>query len=233
MAKYYPQMMMEMELRNFSPNTIRAYVRHLRAFAKMFGKSLEQLGENEIRQYLHHLKTVKQVSTSNINIAHCALRFFYVKVLQRKWNSERLPRPKVEKRVPVVLSREEVQKILDAITQPKYRVMLMTIYAGGLRVNELAHLKVSDIDSQLMLIRVDQGKGKKDRNTLLSETLLEHLRSYYKVYRPQTWLFPGKRVDQPIRVQAIQRAFQYAKKKPVSASPRRFIPCAIALPRIC
>ena len=233
MAKYYPHMMMEMELRNFSPNTIRAYVGHLSAFAKMFGKSLEQLGEAETRQYLHHLKTVKQVSTSNINIGYCALQFFYGKVLHRKWNTDRLPRPKVEQKVPVVLSREEVQQILDAVTKPKYRVMLMTIYASGLRVNELVHLKVSDIDSKRMLIRVEQGKGKKDRNTLLSETLLEHLREYYKVYRPKTWLFPGQLPGQPIRATAVQKIFRQAKKKPESLSPRRFIPCAIALPPIC
>jgi site-specific recombinase XerD len=198
----------------------------------MFEKSLEQLGENEIRQYLHHLKTVKKVSTSNINIGYCALRFFYEKVLHREWNTDRLPRPKVEYKLPVVLSREEVQQILEAVSTQKYRVMLMTIYAAGLRVSEMANLKLTDIDSKRMLIRVEQGKGKKDRNTLLSETLLENLRNYYKAHRPKTWLFPGKRPDQPIRAEAIQKAFQYAKKKPVSASPRRSIPSVIVLPPI-
>lgn len=215
MAKYYPQTVMEMELRNFSPKTIQAYVGHISAFAKKFGKSLEQLGETEIRQYLHHLRTVKKVSTSNINIGYCALRFFYTKVLQRKWNLERLPRPKVEKRLPVVLSREEVQQILHAVRQLKYRVMLMLIYAAGLRVSEMTKLKLTDIDSKRMLIRVEQGKGKKDRYTLLSETLLEHLRNYYKTYHPTTWLFPGRRPEQPICAEVIQKSFQRAKKKPV------------------
>ena len=233
MAKYYPEMLMEMELRNFSPKTIRAYVGHVSAFAKMFGKSLEQLGENEIRHYLHHLRTVKKVSTSNINIGYCALRFFYEKVLHREWNTDRLPHPKVEKRLPVVLSREEAQQIFDAICEQKYRVMLMTIYAAGLRVSEAAKLKVVDIDSKRMLIRVEQGKGKKDRHTLLSDTLLENLRNYYKVYRPQLWLFPGKRPEQPIGVGSIQKAFQRAKKKPVSTSRRRSIRCVTVLPPIC
>lgn len=129
MAKYYNQMVME--LRNLSPKTIEAYMWHVSAFVKMFGKSLEQLGENEIRQYLHHLKTVKKVSTSNINIEYCALRFFYEKVLHRELNTERLQRPKVEQKLPVVLSREEVQQIFDATLKLKYRVMLMTIYAAG------------------------------------------------------------------------------------------------------
>lgn len=215
MAKYHPQTVMEMELRNFSPKTIRAYVGHISAFAKMFGKSLEQLGENEIRQYLHHLRTVKKVSTSNINIGYCALRFFYTKVLYRAWRVERLPRPKVEKKLPVVLSREEVQQILNAVRKLKYRVMLMTVYAAGLRVSETAKLKLTDIDSKRMLIRVEQGKGKKDRYTLLSDTLLENLRNYYKAYRPAMWLFPGKRSNQPIGVEVVQKAFQRAKKKPV------------------
>jgi site-specific recombinase XerD len=181
----------------------------------MFGKSLEQLGENEIRQYLHHLKTVKKVSTSNINIGYCALRFFYEKVLHRQWNTERLPRPKVEKKLPVVLSVEEVRQIFDVAHKLKDRVMLMTTYAAGLRVSETAKLKLTDIDSKRMLIRVEQGKGKKDRYTLLSEALLENLRNYYKTYHPKMWLFPSKRPDQPIRVEAIQRAFRRAKKKPV------------------
>lgn len=233
MAKYYDQMVMEMELRNLSPKTIESYVWHVSAFAKMFGKSLEQLGENELRQYLHHLRTVKKVSTSNINVGYYALQFFYEKVLHRKWNTERLPRPKVENKLPVVLSREEVQQILDATHQLKDRVMLMTIYGAGLRVSETANLKLTDIDSKRMLIRVEQGKGKKDRNTLLSETLLENLRNYYKLHHPRTWLFPSRRPDLPVGAEAIQRAFRRAKKKPVSASVRRSIPSVIVLPPIC
>jgi site-specific recombinase XerD len=216
MAKFYHQMLMEMELRNFSPRTIEAYVWHLCAFAKMFGKPLDKLGENEIRQYLHHLKTVKKVSSSNINVGYCALRFFYEKVLRRVWNTERLPRPKIEKRLPVVLSREEVQTILDAVANLKHQTMLMTTYAAGLRVSETVHLKLADIDSKRMMIRVEQGKGKKDRYTLLSPTLLEKLRVYYQAYRPALWLFPGSRPGQPIGVASVQKAFQCAKKKSAS-----------------
>lgn len=216
MAKFYPQMLMEMELRNFSPRTIEAYLWHVTAFTKMFGKSPAEMGETEIRQYLHHLKTVKKVSSSNINVGYCALRFFYEKVLHRLWNTERLPRPKMEKKLPVVLSREEVQTILDAVSNLKHQTMLMATYAAGLRVSETVHLKIPDIDSKRMVIRVEQGKGKKDRYTLLSQTLLEKLRVYYQAYRPALWLFPGSRPDQPIGVESVQKAFQCAKKKSAS-----------------
>jgi len=233
MAKYYPQMLMEMELRNLRPKTIKAYVRHVAAFAKMFGKSLADMGEMEIRQYLHHLRTVKKVSSSNINIAYAALRFFYVHTLHRDWSVEKIPRTKKEKRLPVVLSPEEVQAIINAIPDLKHRVMVMATYSGGLRVSETANLKVTDIDSQRGLIRVDQGKGRKDRYTLLSDTLLHNLRDYYKAYRPKLWLFEGKRKDGPVGVETIQRAFRFAKKKPGSRSRPPSIPCVTALPLTC
>jgi integrase len=111
--------------------------------------------------------------------------------------------------------------------------MLMTAYSGGLRVSEVAELKVTDIDSKRMLIRVEQGKGRKDRYTLLSQTLLEELRNYYKAYRPQKWLFPGSRPNEPIDAGSIQRVFKHAKKKPVSESLPPFIRCGIVSPRIC
>ena len=233
MGKLRDQMKMELELKNYAPKTIKAYLGHMEAYTRLFMKSPAEMGEEEIRKYLHHLKTVKKVSTSNINIAYWALRFFYVDTLHREWKVEKIPHPKKEKKLPVVLAQEEVKKLLEAVSNLKHRVMLMAAYSGGLRVSEVANLKIEDIDSKRMLIRVEQGKGKKDRYTLLSQTLLENLRNYYRTYRPKMWLFPGKRPDQPIRVEAIQKAFQRAKKKPVSTSLPRFIPCAIALPPIC
>lgn len=236
MGKLRDQMKMELELKNYAPKTITAYLGHMTAFTRLFMRSPAEMGEEEIRKYLHHLKTVKQVSTSNINIAYWALRFFYVDTLHREWNVEKIPHPKMEKKLPVVLAQEEVKKLLEAVSNLKHRVMLMTAYAGGLRVSEVARLKVTDIDSKRMLIRVEQGKGKKDRYTLLSQMLLENLRSYYTAYRPQKWLFPGSRPDEPIDAGSIQRVFKRAKKKPGSKSPPLFIRCAIsfqdkALPR--
>jgi site-specific recombinase XerD len=233
MGKLRDQMKMELELRNYAPKTIKAYLGHMKAYTRLFMKSPAEMGEEEVRQYLHHLKTVKKVSSSNINIAYWAMHFFYVKTLHRDWKVEKIPHPKTEKRLPVVLAQEEVKKLLEVVSNLKHRVMLMTAYSGGLRVSEVANLKVADIDSKRMLIRVEQGKGKKDRYTLLSQTLLENLRNYYKAHRPQKWLFPGSRPNEPIDAGSIQRVFKRAKKKPVSSSLPLFIRCGIVSPRIC
>jgi site-specific recombinase XerD len=233
MGQLRDQMKMELELKNYAPKTISAYLGHMEAYTRLFKKSPAEMGETEIRQYLHHLKTVKKVSTSNINIAYWALHFFYVKTLHREWKVEKIPHPKKEKKLPVVLAQEEVKKLLAAASNLKHRVMLMTAYSGGLRVSEVANLKVVDIDSKRMMIRVEQGKGKKDRYTLLSQTLLENLRNYYRAHRPQKWLFPGSRPNEPIDAGSIQRVFKHAKKKPVSSSLPAFIRCGIVSPRIC
>jgi site-specific recombinase XerD len=213
MGKLREQMKMELELRNYAPKTIKAYMGHMVGYTRLFMKSPAEMGEEEIRKYLHHLKTVKKVSSSNINIAYWALHFFYVKTLHRDWSVEKIPHLKKEKKLPVVLAQQEVKKLLEAVSNLKHRAILMAAYSGGLRVSEAANLKVADIDSQRMLIRVEQGKGKKDRYTLLSQTLLENLRSYYKACRPQKWLFPGKQLDEPIDAGSIQRVFKRAKKK--------------------
>jgi integrase/recombinase XerD len=146
---------------------------------------------------------------------------------------ERLARPRGRKRLPEVLSRGEIRRLLDAVSNRKQRLMLMTTYSAGLRVSETAHLKVSDIDSQRMMIRVEQGKGKKDRYTLLSETLLTELRAYWRQYHPTYWLFAGTKPDRPYSARSIQQVFDRAKKKPASPSTSPFTPCGIALPPIC
>lgn len=232
MGRLRDQMQMEMELRNYSSRTMKSYLGYMTAFTRMFRRSPAEMGEEEIRQYLHHLKTVKKASSSSINIAYSALKFFYEKTLHRQWKVEQIPRPKVEKRLPVVLSRSEVKQIFDGVENLRHRVMLMTTYSGGLRVSETAHLKITDIDSALMLIRVEQGKGKQDRYTLLSERLLLTLREYYREYRPRYWLFAGSKPGRPIGVDTIQKAFRDAKKKQVSRSQRVFILSGIVLPRI-
>lgn len=209
------QMLMEMELRNFRPKTIYAYIWQMESYTRLFGKAPDLMGELEVRQYLHHLKKVKDVSSSHINIAYCALRFFYVKTLHRDWNVDRIPRPKTEKRLPNILARSELKRLFDSVENLKHRAMLLTSYSGGLRVSETANLKLTDIDSKRMLIRVDQGKGAKDRYTLLSELALEVLRDYYRKYRPKVRLFPGKSENEEcaINVSTIQRVFKLAKTK--------------------
>ncbi|MFQ6003525.1 MAG: tyrosine-type recombinase/integrase [Candidatus Zixiibacteriota bacterium] len=213
MGKLRDQMLMDMELRNFSPKTIEAYLGHMVSFTRLFGRSPAEMGEPEIRRYLHYLLREKQVSWSNINVGYCALKFFYTKTLHRSWNVEHIPRPKTPRTLPEVLSRDEVQRIFEVTPNLKHRTILMTTYSGGLRVSEVAHLKIGDIDSGRMTIRVNQGKGRKDRYTILSEVCLRELRRYYLEYRPRIWLFPGKDQAKPIDVGTIQRVFKDAKHK--------------------
>jgi integrase len=190
------------------------------------------LHEEEIRQYLHWLQVERKTSWSNVNLGYNALKFLYVQVLKREWKVERLARTRGHKRLPEILSRAEIRHLIDAVSNVKQRLALMTTYSAGLRVNETAHLRVSDIDSQRMLIRVEQGKGKKDRYTLLSERLCTELRVYWRRYRPSYWLFPGMKPDRPYSPRSIQQVFDRAKKKPASPSTSLFTPSAIALPHI-
>jgi site-specific recombinase XerD len=184
------------------------------------------LGDPEIRKYLHHLIQEKKACQSSISQAYSALKFFYETTLKRDWNGFRIPRVKMGKKLPVVLSREEIQAIFSATENLKHRALLMTIYSAGLRVSEVVHLKVSDLDSQRMVMRVQQGKGQKDRYTILSQRTLEVLRDYWREYRPQDWLFPGNPATEPLSVSAVQRVFgkvllRAGIKKPASVHTLR------------
>ena len=152
----------------------------------------------------------RQVSCSTFNQAVCALRFLFRVTLNRDWSISHIPFPRTERKLPVVLSPAEVLQFLSAITSLKYRAILMTAYAGGLRISEVTHLRVSDIDSERMVIRVEQGKGHKDRYVMLSEVLLQVLRRYWQAARPTTWLFLSSQQDHPISLSAVQRACQRA-----------------------
>jgi site-specific recombinase XerD len=206
-------MLMEMELRGFSPYTMDSYLQHVAAFSKHFARSPSEMGDGEIRAYLYYLQTEKKASSGTIAIAYSALKFFYAETLHREWPIEALPRSKQAKKLPVVLSRAEVRRIFDQLSNVKHSVMLKITYSAGLRVSETAHLKLTDIDSGRMQIRVHQGKGRRDRYTLLSENLLEELRCYYRSYRPTSWLFEGQKKGTPICVRGIQNVFKKAKKK--------------------
>jgi site-specific recombinase XerD len=184
------------------------------------------MGDPEIREYLHYLIQEKKASQSGISQAYSALKFFYETTLKRDWNGYRIPRVQMGKRLPVVLSRQEIQAIFSAIRNLKHRALMMTIYSAGLRISEVVHLKVSDLDSQRMTIRVQQGKGQKDRYTLLAQRTLEVLRDYWKEYRPSGWLFPGKPATEPLSVSAVQRVFEKVLlragiKKPASVHTLR------------
>ncbi|MDY6844015.1 MAG: tyrosine-type recombinase/integrase [Thermodesulfobacteriota bacterium] len=150
----------------------------------------------------------KKVSQSVVTQTYSAMKFFYETSLQRKWNTLKIPRAKARKRLPVVLSRQEVQSIFLATRNLKHKALLMTIYSGGLRLGEATHLKVFDIDSKRMMIRVRHGKGDKDRYTLLGNRTLDTLQAYWKVYRPVDWLFPSRDPEQPLSHSALQRTFK-------------------------
>ena len=213
MGKLRDRMLEEMKSRNLSPRTIKAYMNHMERYSKLFGKSPVSMGEAEIRKYLRYLREERKVSWSSINVAYNAIRFFYIKTLNREFCVEKIPRPKSEHKLPIILSNSEVKSIIEVSANLKYRTIFMALYSTGCRLGEVSHLKVTDIDSKRMQVRVEQGKGKRDRYTLLSETFLMALRDYWRKYTPKTWLFFGCNKDNPLTVTSIQKAFKEAKKK--------------------
>jgi site-specific recombinase XerD len=209
------EMIMAMRMKNFSESTVKNYLWQAESFVRLFRKSPREMGAPEIKKYLEHLRN-RNVSSSLIVVAYSALKFLYVETLHREWHAEFYHRPKLEKRLPSVLSRDELKRLFGAVGNPKYRAVLMVCYSAGLRVGEATRLKVKDIDSQRMQIRVEQGKGKKDRYAVLSDSLCNELRSYWRMHRPADWLFPGMRRGKPISKDAVQHEFRLAKKKPTS-----------------
>jgi len=213
MGKLREQMKMDLKLKGYSPKTQAAYLGYMKNFVRYFGRSPAKIGEKEIREYLYHLVTEKDLGDSSINSAYSALKFFYKTTLCRDWNVAKIPRRKPEKKLPVVLDGSEIKQLLAVTINLKHRVLLMITYSAGLRVSETAHLKVSDVDSKRMQLRVAQGKGKKDRYALLSSVTLNLLRDYWRQYRPFSWLFPGYSPDRPISTRSIQKVFEKAKQK--------------------
>ena len=200
------RMIEDMKLRNLSPHTVEAYVDRVAAFAKHFGRSPGHLGPKEVRAHLVFLVEEKHVSWSHYGQAICALRFLYRVTLGKDWVVKGVASPKKETKLPIILSRAEVEQFLGAITSLKHWAILMTAYAAGLRVSEVVGLQVADIDSRRMVIRVRQGKGHKDREVMLSPRLLAALREYWKAVRPKHWLFPGQVPDRPLTTKSVWRA---------------------------
>lgn len=186
-------MIEELRCRNFAESTIRSYVRAVEQFSRHFHSSPHRLGPAHVRQYQAMLFTHRKLASSTVTQHLAALRFFYVKVLKRGWSVAETPYPKKVQRLPLVLSPEDVAKLIDAADSSFHRILLMTLYATGARRAEVAHLKVSDIDSQRMVVHIRGGKGRKDRDVMLSPKLLDALRVYWRGLRrkPTDWLFPG------------------------------------------
>jgi site-specific recombinase XerD len=185
-------MIEDLRLRNRSPGTIDAYVAQVARFAKYFGRSPEDLDQEDVRAYLLQIIAAGRISWSHYNMIVCALRFLYRVTLGREWPIERLPYAKRPKKLPTVLSAAEVVRLLECVAQLRHRMVLMTIYATGLRVSEAVRLRAQDIDSQRMLVHVRAGKGAKDRVVPLAPVLLEALRQYWRLERPGEWLFPAR-----------------------------------------
>lgn len=207
------RMIEDMQVRNLSPHTQTSYVQQVSLFARYFSQSPEVLGPEEIRTYQVYLTNEKKLATGSILIAVSALRFLYKVTLQKDWSFEDvIPAPKKPQKLPIVLSPEEVLHFLGCAPSLKHRAILTTCYAAGLRISEAVRLKITDIDSQRMVLRVDQGKGRKDRYVMLSPKLLETLREWWRVEKPRHWLFPGQLPHRHISKDAVGQACQKAHR---------------------
>lgn len=222
------RMVEDMQVRNLALNTQTSYVQQVSLFARHFNKSPELLQPEDIRSYQVYLTNEKKLSTSSILIAVSALRFLFNVSLKRDWNFEDvIPAPKKPQKLPVVLSPEEVLHFLGCVGNTKQRAILTTCYAAGLRISETLHLKPTDIDRQRMVIRVEQGKGQKDRYVMLSPKLLDTLCNYWRAVRPQGgWLFEGQRSGQPLDPSSVEQACHKARRlsgirKPISPHSMR------------
>jgi site-specific recombinase XerD len=214
MSPLRQRMIEDMQVRNLSPHTLQAYTEQVSRFARHFGKSPAVLGPEDIRTYQIYLANERRLAPSSIQIAIAALRFLYRITLKKEWAfAEVIPSPKAASKLPVVLSRDEVQRFLDCLGNIKHRAILTTCYGAGLRVSEAVRLKATDIDSRRMVIRVAQGKGQKDRYVMLSPKLLDVLRRYWRQARPRDWLFPGDLPGEPITRFAVESACEKARRR--------------------
>jgi integrase/recombinase XerD len=188
-------MLEELQRRNYSEHTMRYYIRTIEDFARRFNCPPDRLGPRHIREYQAELFQKRKLSSGTVAIRLAALRFFYTKTLRRAWSVADTPYPKRNHRLPAILTQEEVAQLIDAACPPFHRTILMTLYATGARCAELTHSKVSDVDDQRMVIHIQGGKGRKDRDVMLSPMLLEELHAHGHRHRlrgkPNVWLFPG------------------------------------------
>jgi site-specific recombinase XerD len=204
-------MLREMRLQSFSPRTIESYLESMIGLARYYHRSPDQLKLEEIRTYLHYLLCERQLASSTCNLRAAGITFFYRHVLGQQ-NFDLKFRRKHSRKLPEIYSAEELIQLFDAAPSRRDRVFLMTTYAAGLRLKEIRHLQPRHIHSQRRLIRVEQGKGQKDRYTLLSPRLLEELRDYWKEYRPGEWLFPNATKTGPLGERQGQQIFEQAKR---------------------
>jgi integrase/recombinase XerD len=209
-------MLEELQRRNFSEHTIRYYIRTVEDFARHFNRPPDRLGPRHIREYQAELFQKRKLSPGTVAIRLAALRFFYIKTLKKSWSIAETPYPKKTRRLPTILSQKEVEQLIHAARTQRERILLMTLYATGARNAELTHLKATDIDSQRMVVHIRGGKGRRDRDVMLSPKLLTALRTLWRYYhrKSSTWLFPSNyRRDRPIDTKTVWYACQKAAQR--------------------
>jgi site-specific recombinase XerD len=209
-------MLEDLQRRNYSQDTIRSYIHTVEDFARYFHCRPDRLGPRHIREYQAVLFQKRKLSSGSVAVRLAALRFFYIKTLRRAWSLADTPYPKKNRSLPTILSREEVAQLLHAARTPSERILLMSLYATGARRSELTHLKISDIDSQRMVVHIRGGKGRKDRDVMLSPKLLTALRTHWRFYhrKSSTWLFPSNyRKNRPIDTKTVWYACQKAAQR--------------------
>ena len=203
----------ELKLRGYSQKTRKAYLHHIGRYTRYFTKDPKELNEEHIRDYILHLIDKEKVSRSYHNQAVSAIKFLYARVLGVPRTVDGLPRPRKEKKLPVVLSCKDVMRIFESLENVKHKAILMLVYSAGLRVSEVVRLKVEDIDAERKLIHVKGAKGRKDRYTILSDVALAILKQYFEMYKLQKWLFPGSKSERHISTRTVQTIFKQAKEK--------------------
>ena len=212
MGQLRDRMIRDMQIKGYSPYTQAAYLRGATEFVRYFHLSPEDLGQEEVRTYLHHLVIDRKVSQSYLGQVYSGLKFLFQTTMRRDWVDWRIPRARRGKKLPVVLSKEEIRRLFDVTTNLKHRALFKTIYSGGLRAAEAVALQPADIDSDRMLIRV-RGKGRRERDTLLAREALDALRAYQDRHQPGTWLFPGQKAGSPVVTNTVGKVFAKAKQK--------------------
>ena len=209
----------DLEIRAFSPKTVDSYLRHVRDYREYHKYRIDLKGTAQIKEYLHYLVATRKVSRSYMHQSYGALKYFYTVTLGLDWDIQKIPRVKRAKTLPEILSREQIERLVSVTKNIKHKAILMVTYSAGLRVSEAAALKVRDIDSDRMTIRVDEGKGSKDRYTVLAKRTLHFLRGYWRMYQPSHWLFEGQKPASHLNVSSLQRVFIAAKQKAQIAKP--------------
>ena len=213
------RMLEDLRIRNYAPTTVACYIRSVAEFAQHFKKPPDRLGPEEVRSWQLFLLREKRVKLSTYMQGVCALRFFYRNTLHRRIEIDRIPLPRYEKKLPVILSKTEVKALLEAPKNLKHRAMLAAMYGAGLRVSEVTRLKVCDLDRERRVIWVRGGKGHKDRQVMLAEPLRELLAAYWRWKRPTEWLFPGGKPDGPLSCKSVFQVCRNAARRAGIAKP--------------